>query len=153
MSDLDFDIDNLDDDSGTNVLRELRKAYKAKEKQVKELEERLTELATASRRSTIEGVLTEAGVDTRIARFIPGDVTTSDEVSSWLQENGDLFGVQIQEQPVEAAPEVQAASRMANIANAAPALDGGDLLSRIEAATSAEELNMALFGNTAGPVK
>lgn len=152
MSDLDFDIDNLDDDSGTNVLRELRKAYKAKEKQVKELEERLTELATASRRSTIEGVLTEAGVDTRIARFIPGDVTTADEVSAWLQENGDLFGVQIQEQ-AEAAPEVQAAHRLANIANAAPALDGGDLMSRIEAATSAEELNMALFGNPAGPVK
>lgn len=152
MSDLDFDIDNLDDDSGTNVLRELRKAYKAKEKQVKELEERLTELATASRRSTIEGVLTEAGVDTRIARFIPGEVTTPEEVQEWLQENGDLFGVQVQE-PVEAAPEVQAAARLANIANAAPALDGGDLLSRIEAATTAEELNLALFGNTAGPVK
>jgi hypothetical protein len=97
-------------------------------------------------------VLTEAGVDTRIARFIPDDVTTPDQVSEWLQDNGDLFGVQVQE-AVEAAPEIQAASRLANIANAAPALDGGDLMSRIEAATSAEELNMALFGNPSGPVK
>lgn len=150
MSDMDFDIDNLDDDSGSNALKELRKAYKAKEKQAKELEEKLNELLTTSRRSTIEGVLTEAGVDTRISRFIPESVTTPEEVQSWLSENGDLFGVQVQEP--EPAPEVAAAHRMANMANTAPSLDAGDLMSRIDAATSVEELNEALFGNSAGPV-
>lgn len=152
MSEMDFDIDNLDDDSGSNVLKELRKAYKAKEKQVKELEEKLTELSTASRQNTIEGVLTDAGVDTRISRFIPDTVTTADEVQSWLSENGDLFGIEVQS-AAEPTPEIQAAHRMANMTNAAPSLDGGDLMSRIEAASSVEELNEALFGNTAGPVK
>lgn len=153
MSDVDFDIDNLDDDSGSNVLKELRKAYKAKEKQVKDLEERLNELSTASRRNTIEGVLTEAGVDARIGRFIPDDVTTSEEVQTWLSENGDLFGLSVETPRVEQTPEVQAAHRMANMTETAPSLDSGDLMSRIEAASSVEELNEVLFGNSAGPVK
>jgi hypothetical protein len=153
MSEMDFDIDNLDDDSGSNVLKELRKAYKAKEKQVRELEEKLTEISTASRRNTIEGVLTNAGVDTRIARFIPDEVTSAEGVQEWLSENGDLFGVEVAQQQEPAAPEVEAAYRMANMANAAPSLDGGDLMSRIESATSVEELNEALFGNPIGQVK
>ena len=152
MSDYDdFDIDNLDDDSGTDVVKQLRKAYKAKQKEIENLRQQVQELSTASRKSVVEGVLTEQGVDTRISKFIPDSVQTAEEVSAWLSENGELFGVNVQ--PQESPEEVQAASRMASIGEVATPADSGDIMSRINSATSPEELNEILFGNQVGPVK
>ena len=152
MSEYDeFDVDNLDDDSGSDVVRQLRKAYKAKQKEIETLRKQVDEMSTASRRSVVEGVLAEHGVDARISKFIPDSVTTADEVSSWLSENGELFGVNVQ--PQESPEEVKAASRMAAIGEVAAPADSGDVLSRINSASSPEELNEILFGSALGPVK
>lgn len=152
MSDYDdFDIDNLDDDSGTDVVKQLRKAYKAKQKEIEALRKQVDDLSSVTRKSVVEGVLAEHGVDARISRFVPESATTAEEVSAWLSENGDLFGVNVEVQ--ESAPEVQAASRMAAIGEMAAPADAGDIMSRINSATSSEELNEILFGNSVGPVK
>jgi len=147
----DFDVDNLDDDLGTDVVRQLRKAYKAKQKEIEALRKQVEEMSTATRRSVVEGVLTEQGVDARISKFIPESVTTADEVSAWLSENAELFGLSVQ--PQESPEEVKAASRIASIGEMAAPADSGDVLSRINSATSPEELNEILFGNSMGPVK
>ncbi len=138
------------EDDGSNVVKELRKALKAKEKQVKELESRLGDIETAGRQSVIEGVLTESGVPQGISKFIPDDVVTREQIDSWLEGNAELFGLTKVDK--KDSDEVQAASRMAKLGDQAQAVDAGDILSRIASATSEEELNEALFGTTAGPV-
>ena len=147
MSDVGFELDDENDDS-SNVLKELRKAYKAKEKQVKELEEKLAGYQNASRQSTIDGVLAEANVDPRVARFIPDDVSDVDGIKAWLAENGELFGAP----NVEAKPDVEAAARMAGVSESATPVDAGDIFAKLANANSEEELNQILFGNEVGPV-
>lgn len=139
--------DEMDDDS-SNVLKELRKAYKAKEKQVKELQDQLAGFQNASRQATIDGILTEANVDPRVARFIPDDISDADGVKAWLAENGELFGAP----GVEAKPEVEAAARMAGVSESAAPVDAGDIFAKMAHAGSEEELNEILFGNKIGPV-
>lgn len=150
MSDTTFDDDDFEGDD-SNVVRELRKALKAKDKQVKELETRLGEIESAGRQQTIEGVLTDAGIKPGIAKFIPKDITTEEEVRVWLDENAELFG--LTKVDSTDSDEVKAAGRLAKLGDVAEAVDPGDLLTRIAAATSQEELNEALFGNPVGPVK
>jgi hypothetical protein len=147
MSDVGFELDDENDDS-SNVLKELRKAYKAKEKQVKELQDQLAGFQNASRQSTIDGVLAEANVDPRVARFIPDDISDVDGIKSWLAENGELFGAP----GVEAKPEVEAAARMAGVSESATPVDAGDIFAKMAGAGSEEELNEILFGNKVGPV-
>ncbi len=151
MSEVMTGDDFLDDENdGSNVVKELRKALKASQKQVKELESELGEIRNADRKSTIEDVLTESGVPTGIAKFIPDDVVTAEGVSEWLNENAELFGLTKVE--TKDSDEVQAASRMAKLGDVAQAVDPGDLLSRIQTANSEEELNEVLFGNKLGKV-
>ena len=138
------------EDDGSNVVKELRKALKAKEKQVKELESQLGEIQSAGRQKVIEGVLTESGVPQGISKFIPDEVVTAEGVSEWLNENAELFGLTKVES--KDSDEVQAASRMAKLGDVAQAVDPGDLLTRIQSANSEEELNEVLFGNKLGKV-
>jgi len=148
MSEVMYD-DDLDMSDDSTSLRDLRKAYKAKEKQVKELQGRLDEIETAGRRNTIEDVLKDSGVNDKLAKFIPSDVLTAEQVREWLDENSELFGlVRSDAQDTE---DVKAAGRMAKLGDVAEAVNPGDLLNRIAAAGNAEELNEALFGSKFGP--
>jgi len=151
MSEVMTGDDYLDDENdGSNVVKELRKALKASQKQVKDLETQLSDFRNADRKTTIEGVLTESGVPIGIAKFIPDDVVTKEDVDSWLEENAELFGLTKVES--KNSEEIQAASRMAKLGAQAESVDPGDILSRIASATSEEELNEALFGTALGPV-
>ncbi len=151
MSEVMTGDDFLDDENdGSNVVKELRKALKASQKQVKDLETQLSDFRNADRKTTIEGVLTESGVPIGIAKFIPDDVVTKEDVDSWLEENAELFGLTKVES--KNSEEIQAASRMAKLGAQAESVDPGDILSRIASATSEEELNEALFGTALGPV-
>lgn len=151
MSDMSFDDDEFDGDE-SNVVRDLRKALKAKDKQVKELNSRLEEIETAGRQQTIEGVLAEAGVKPGIGKFIPKEIVTPDEVRAWLGDNAELFGYSKAEDAGEDSDDVKAAARIAKFGDVAQVSDPGDLLSRIAAASNEQELNEALFGNAIGPV-
>jgi len=148
MSDVMYD-DDLDMNDDSTSLRDLRKAYKAKEKQVKDLQGRLDEIESAGRQNTIEDVLKDSGVNEKIAKFIPSDVTTVEQVRLWLEENSEVFG--LVRSDTEDTDEVKAAGRLAKLGDVAGAVDPGDLFNRIASAGSAEELNEALFGSRSGP--
>jgi len=46
------------------------------------------------RETTISQVLSEKGVNPKVAKFIPSNIEmSSDSISNWLTENGELFGV------------------------------------------------------------
>ena len=148
MSEVMYD-DDLEMSDDSTSLRDLRKAYKAKEKQVKDLQGRLDEIESAGRQSTIEDVLRDSGVNEKIAQFIPKDVTTGEQVRLWLDENSEIFGL-VRTDTTD-TDEVKAAGRMAKLGDVAEAVDPGDLLNRIASAGNAEELNEALFGSKHGP--
>jgi hypothetical protein len=93
MSNYELEEDEFELDSN-DVLGQLRKANKAKEKQLKEIQEELSNLRKEKRERTISEVLTARGVNPKISAFIPQDIDlTEDSLSSWLTEYGDVFGV------------------------------------------------------------
>jgi hypothetical protein len=80
--------------SSDDVLKKVRRAERAKDKQVKELQAELESLRRFQREATISQVLSEKGVNPKVAKFIPSDIEmSSDSISNWLTENGELFGV------------------------------------------------------------
>jgi hypothetical protein len=119
----DLEFEDYDDvsqrGSSDDVLKKVRRAERAKDKQLKELQSELEALRKFQREATISQVLTEKGVNPKVAKFIPADIEmSSDSISNWLTDNGELFGV--------AAPTQQ------------NAVDGNDLaaLRQIDAVTS-----------------
>lgn len=94
--DAEVDTDDYEDDevdSGTQAMRQLRKADKAKAKRIAELEEQLNSLSASTRERSVKDALEGRGLNPKIAAFIPKDIEPTDEaVGKWLDEYGDVFG-------------------------------------------------------------
>ena len=120
LDDDEFDLEEeTQPRSSDDVLRKVRRAERAKDKQLKELQAELEALRKFQREATISQVLAEKGVNPKVAKFIPADIEmSSDSIGNWLTDNSELFGV--------AAPKQQ------------NAVDGNDLaaLRQIDAVTS-----------------
>jgi hypothetical protein len=147
FSDLDETIDRGDD-----VLKKLRRAERSKDKRVKELEAELESLRKFQREATVSQVLSEKGVNPKVAKFLPADIDlSSDGISAWLEENGEIFGV--------AAPVKQSAVNVNDIAalrqidavtsGAISPDDVNDAYSIMNNAGSAEELINFLYSQGA----
>lgn len=96
--------DDLDTDSSTDggdLVKKLRKAKRSDEKRIKELTEQLETYSKAQREQTVKSVLEKKGVNQKAARLILKDIEEVNEesVSNWLEDNGDLFGLQAQNTP------------------------------------------------------
>jgi len=91
---------NLNEDAG---IANLRKAKRADEKRIKELEEQLAKFSRESNERTVREILESKGVNTKAARLVLKDLDTinEDAVSNWLIENGDLIGYTPGEQKVD----------------------------------------------------
>jgi hypothetical protein len=156
MSDFDWDDDDTEDAQESGAMKDLRKAYKAAQKQNKELQEQLNGLQSSLRERSVKDVLASKGLPEKIAKFIPTEATSAEEVEAWLAENGDVFGVQAtatEEQPQQVNPELQAWQRIsATQAGGQPFTNDPDQLAGLIAnADSPEALNRLLFGNVTGP--
>jgi hypothetical protein len=147
--------DEFEGDS--NAMKELRKAYKAMQKQNKELAEQLDSFKSNLRDRSVKDVLASKGLPEKVAALIPKDATSSEEVEAWLGEYGDIFGLtqasseQAAQQPV--SPELQAMTRIAETQSSGQPFSGDatQLDALIRAAQTPEELNRVLFGSTTGP--
>ena len=147
--------DEFEGDS--NAMKELRKAYKAMQKQNKELAEQLDSFKSNLRDRSVKDVLASKGLPEKVAALIPKDATSSEEVEAWIGEYGDIFGLsqasseQAAQQPV--SPELQAMTRIAETQSTGQPFSGDatQLDALIRAAQTPEELNRVLFGNTTGP--
>lgn len=145
----DFDDDDFEAENN-NGPAELRKALKRAEKERKELEKQLNEIRSAQREQSVKSVLESKGVNTKIAKFIPSDVSTPDQVEAWLNEYSDVFGAVQKPEPVE--EEVD--PRAADFARLSAAVNGAkqepakieDQLKALQGVTSKAELD-ALTGN------
>ena len=87
--DLDLDDQPQGDQNGP---ANLRKALKRAEREKKELSDQLASIQADLRGRSVKEVLEQKGVSSKIAKFIPGDVSTPEQIDVWLNENADVFG-------------------------------------------------------------
>ena len=90
--DEDDDFDVTDETQDANGPANLRKALKRAEKEKKELAEQLSAIQSDLRSRSVKEVLAQKGVPDKVAKFIPGDVSTPEQIDAWLTENADVFG-------------------------------------------------------------
>lgn len=93
----DDDFDFEDDEptvvpQGNDLVKQLRKADRQKERRIKEMEAELQTLRSQQRDVAISRVLESEGVNPKIAKFIPTDITEADAIKAWLTENGEVIG-------------------------------------------------------------
>jgi len=142
-----FDEDNEPQD----VVKQLRKVNRTLEKRLKEIEAEAITLKNQTRQRTVKDVLTAKGVNPKVAAFIPQDIDITEEaVTNWLNEYGDVFGVQQEsekgESQAQTNPALQAQKRINDVVSTGtpPGVDE-DSMSKILNAKSAAELS-ALLG-------
>jgi predicted RNase H-like nuclease (RuvC/YqgF family) len=141
-----FDEDNEPQD----VVKQLRKVNRTLEKRLKELEVESTTLKNQTRQRTVKDVLTAKGINPKVAAFIPQDIDVTEEaVATWLNEYGDVFGVQQESTKGESQaqnPALQAQKRINDVVSTGtpPGVDE-DSMSKILGAKNASELS-ALLG-------
>ena len=107
MSNYDYEDDDFDTPSndGDNLVKQLRKATKQKDKELADLKAQYENLAKANRERAIKDALASRGVNSKIASFIPQDIDPTEEsVSKWLEDYADVFGVETQS--TQAVPNV-----------------------------------------------
>ena len=144
----DLDTDNEVQMDGSDLLKKLRKAKRNDEKRIKELTEQLEGLSKAQRERTVKEVLEQKGVNPKAQRLILKDLDdiTEESVNNWLEDNGDLFGL-VQPEVNEEQELNRAALRQQDVVTQLGTSPdrAEDLLSRINNAASAEELNSIIY--------
>jgi hypothetical protein len=144
----DLDTDNEVQMDGSDLLKKLRKAKRNDEKRIKELTEQLEGLSKVQRERTVKEVLEKKGVNPKATRLILKDLDdiTEESVNTWLEDNGDLFGL--------AQPEVneekelnRAILRQQDVVTQLGMTPdrADDLLNRINNAETAEELHSIIY--------
>jgi hypothetical protein len=140
------DNDNLQNERSQNSygddgIANLRKAKRADEKRIKELEEQLAKFSKESNERIVKEILESKGVNTKAARLVLKDLDTinEDAVSNWLVENGDLIGyTPNQEKPVD-AENLRALQQQDSITQTADTPAYSEDIARLIANASSEE--------------
>jgi len=144
----DEDEDDLDtetitgNESGSDLLKKLRKAKRADEKRIKELTEQLEGFSKEQRERTVKNVLEQKGVNPKAVRLILKDLDEVNEesVNNWLEDNGDLFGLSTQETPQSNVDRAALRQQDAITQGAITPDRAENLEQRLGAAESAEEI-------------
>jgi hypothetical protein len=149
MSNFEYEDDEdevtTSSNDGNDLVKQLRKANKQKEKELAELKAQFEGVSKAQRERNIKDVLESRGVNSKIAKFIPSDLDPTEEsLSKWLDDNGDVFGFQTTESNQNTVDPAQAAAynRMNNVTSQAQTPDSSDdILRKLMSANSKEELD------------
>ena len=148
MSNYDYeDDDDFDtNDSSNDLVKQLRKAAKQKDKELAELRAQFEGLSKAQRERSIKDALERRGVNQKIASFIPQDIEPTEEsVSKWLEANADVFGLDLgsnQATPNVDPADAAAYKKMTGAVDAGMSPErGADVMSRLMNASSKEELD------------
>ena len=140
------DDDDFTNDSSNDLVKQLRKASKQKDKELQELRAQFESLSKGQRERAIKDLLASRGVNSKIASFIPQDIDPTEEsLSKWLDDNGDVFGIesgQTQATPNVNPNDAAAYKRMTNSADSGASPEhNGDIMQKLMNANSKEELD------------
>lgn len=146
-----YDYEDEDDDittesnSSNDLVKQLRKAAKQKDKELAELRDKFEGLSKAQRERSIKDALERRGVNQKISAFIPQDIDPTEEsVSKWLEDYADVFGIDLgQNQTANVDPaDIAAYKKMTGTADAGLSPErGADVMSRLMNANSKDELD------------
>lgn len=172
MVEYDWDFQDDDDEPQSidprSLPKQLRKVIRDAKAEAKRATEEAEALRKQVRESVVGNVLKSKGVPEKVAKLIPGDVTSPEAIETWLSDYADVFGTssssapageQVQESNGQAfidagatgaqanAEEIAAIQRMQNTAaNVAPF--GGktdELLAKLNDPTLTEDQLDALI--------
>jgi len=126
----------------TDLVKKLRKQLKIEQKRAKELESTLGELSKTQRERVLKDVLTSKGINMKVAKFIPTDIDASEEaISSWLEQNGDVFGFTPEPRTPIAEYDKASLRQMDVVTQGAVSPERADeMVMKIDNAESADEL-------------
>ena len=148
MSNFEYedDEDDFTQESGNNdLVKQLRKAAKQKDKELAELRAQFENVSKAQRERNIKDVLESRGVNSKIAKFIPSDLDPTEEsLSKWLDDNGDVFGFQATDSNQSVVDPATAAAykKMNNVTEQGLTPDShDDIMRRLMNANTKEELD------------
>lgn len=144
----DQDTDNEVQMDGSDLLKKLRKAKRNDEKRIKELTEQLEGLSKSQRERTVKEVLEQKGVNPKAQRLILKDLDeiTEESVNTWLEDNGDLFGLtqpEVNEEKELNRAVLRQQDMVTQLGMTPDRAD--DLLNRINNAETAEELQAIIY--------
>jgi hypothetical protein len=145
-----LDDDNFEDEdtnysSDSDLVKKLRRAARSNEKRAKELEQELIGLRTEQRKNIVKSVLESKGVRPSIAKYIPEGVSSAEDIDAWLIDNAEDFGITLgqpkQEMDLATLRQIDAVT-----ANAVSPAGADDMMLRLNQAESAEEIERLIFG-------
>ena len=147
MSNFDYEDDDETESTydSNDLVKQLRKANKQKDKELADLKAQFGDISKAQRERAVKDVLEARGVNSKIAKFIPSDIDPTEEsLSKWLDDNGDVFGFQVTESNQSTVDPAQAAAykRMNSATEQGQTPDASDdILRKLMSANSKEELD------------
>jgi hypothetical protein len=146
MSNYDYEDDEDEVTTESNdVVKQLRKANKQKEKELADLKSQFDTLNKQQRERAIKDVLEARGVNKKISAFIPQDLDPTEEsLSKWLDDYGDVFGLETTEsnQPVVDQATQDAYQKMNKLTGQGITPDStDDIYRKLMSANSKEELD------------
>jgi hypothetical protein len=146
----DFEDDTDEFESGTDLLKKLRKQVSVLSKEIKERDDLISQFQTYSHEASVGEILESYGLNPKIAKFIPSDVEADeDAVAEWLNEYGDAFGITAVDESgsAEVEADAQAYEQISDFESGGiDPFVGADIASRIANASSPEELANLLKG-------
>jgi len=77
-----------------NAPADLRRALKKAQKEREAIEAELNKMRSEMRARSVKDVLASKGVPDKLAKLIPSDIDTPEQIDSWLSEYSDVFGLQ-----------------------------------------------------------
>ena len=147
MSNYDYEDDDdfTTDDTSNDLVKQLRKASKQKDKELNELRSQFESLSKGQRDRSIKDALASRGINPKIASFIPQDIDPTEEsVSKWLEDYADVFGIETSQTQTPNVNPADAAAykRMTNSADSGASPEhNGDIMQKLMNANSKEELD------------
>lgn len=146
---LDTDTDTQVD--GSDLLKKLRKAKRADEKRIKELTEQLETLSKGQRERIVKETLEKKGVNPKAVRLVLKDLDEVNEetVNNWLDDNADLFGLEVRQEAPEVNSQNRAALRQQDLVTQGAITPdrAEDMSMRLDNAQSAEEIINMIYGS------
>jgi len=149
--DEDLDTETETPMDGSDLLKKLRKAKRADEKRIKDLTEQLETLSKGQRERIVKETLEKKGVNPKAIRLVLKDLDEVNEesVNNWLDDNADLFGLEVSQDAPETNNQNRATLRQQDmVTQGATTPDRAeDMEMRIANANSAEEIINMIYGS------
>jgi len=149
--DEDLDTETETPMDGSDLLKKLRKAKRADEKRIKDLTEQLETLSKGQRERIVKETLEKKGVNPKAIRLVLKDLDDINEesVNNWLDDNADLFGLEVNQDAPEVNNQNRATLRQQDLVTQGAITPdrAEDMSMRIDNAQSAEEIINMIYGS------